>query len=45
LEFTRTWDFLHSLSAFAVGSWLEGQQGTLEVVDTVGRKEVKAYKE
>lgn len=27
LEFTRTWDFLHPLSAFPVGSWLWESEG------------------
>lgn len=26
-EFIRTWDFLHSLSAFPVGSWLQESEG------------------
>lgn len=48
LKFTRTWDFLHSLSAFSVVSWLRKSEGpwrALQVLDTVGRKEVKACKE
>lgn len=48
LKFTRTWDILHSLSAFSVGSWLrksEGPWGALQVLDTMERKEVKGYKE
>lgn len=27
LEFTRTWDFLHSLSAFPAGTWLRESEG------------------
>lgn len=48
LKFTRTWDFLHSLSAFLVGSWLRKSEclcGALQVLDTVRIKEVKACKE
>lgn len=41
LQFTRTWDILHSLSAFSVVSWLrksEGPWGALQVLDTWGER-------